>query len=193
MRTIETKYGTFTLNDMPTIATKNGALKLPVMTPIIVPVEAVVANSYNPNHVDSKNMDLLTRSIEDNGFTFAIVTIWDEDLEKFVIVDGFHRFTVLSERLECEEIPIVVLEQTPAQRMAATIQFNRARGVHQVDLMGDLVKSLFEQGQDDAEIAKVLGMEEEEVYRLKQVTGIAELFKNQIYSKSWEMVDTEVE
>jgi transcription initiation factor IIE alpha subunit len=71
--------------------------------------------------------------------------------------------------------------------MAATVQFNRARGVHQVELMGDLVKALTEQGLDDEEISKQLGMEIEEVFRLKQITGIAELFKNQIYSKSWEM------
>ena len=74
-----------------------------------------------------------------------------------------------------------------AQRLAATVQFNRARGVHQVDLMGDLVKSLFDQGQDDIEIAKQLGMEVEEVFRLKQVTGIAEIFKNQQHSRAWEM------
>ena len=76
--------------------------------------------------------------------------------------------------------------------MAATVQFNRARGVHQVELMGDLVKSLTEQGLTDEEIAKHLGMEMEEVFRLKQITGIAELFKNQTYSKAWEMVDVDV-
>lgn len=67
------------------------------------------------------------------------------------------------------------------------MQFNRARGVHQVELMGDLVQALVEQGASDVEIAEHLGMEEEEVYRLKQVTGIAALFKNQTYSRSWEM------
>lgn len=75
--------------------------------------------------------------------------------------------------------------------MAATVQFNRARGVHQVELMGDLVRALIEQGASDEEISKHLGMEMEEVYRLKQITGIAELFKNQPYSKAWEMVEVE--
>ena len=93
--------------------------------------------------------------------------------------------------LKCEKLPIVVLEHDISKRLSATVQFNRARGVHQVDLMADLVKSLFEQGQDDEEIAKLLGMELEEVFRLKQVTGIAELFKNQPYSKSWVMMDIE--
>jgi hypothetical protein len=71
--------------------------------------------------------------------------------------------------------------------MEATVQFNRARGVHQVELMGDLVKALVEQGVPDSDIAVKLGMEEEEVYRLKQITGFAELFKNQAYSRAWEM------
>ena len=73
--------------------------------------------------------------------------------------------------------------------MASTVQFNRARGVHQVDLMGELVQSLLNQGASDEEIAKHLGMEMEEVFRLKQITGIAEIFKNQTYSKSWEMME----
>ncbi|PRR85509.1 ParB N-terminal domain-containing protein [Clostridium luticellarii] len=187
MREIKTSLGIFKIPDTPTIKTKKGVLKLPVMAPILVPTELVQANNYNPNHVDDNNMRLLETSILENGFTFAIVTVWDPDIEKFVIVDGFHREEILKFWLECEEIPIVVLEQDIAQRLAATVQFNRARGVHQVDLMGDLVKSLFEQGQDDQEIAKQLGMEPEEVFRLKQITGIAELFKNQKYSKAWEM------
>lgn len=182
-------YGTFKIKEAPIIKTKKGDLKLPAMTTILVPTELVQANNYNPNHVDKNNMELLERSIEENGFTFPIVTVWDGDIEKFVIVDGFHRYQILRDYLQCKEIPIVVLEQDISQRLSATVQFNRARGVHQVDLMGDLVKSLFEQGQDDEEIAKQLGMELEEVFRLKQVTGIAEIFKNQMYSRSWEMRD----
>lgn len=192
MRIIEIeKYGTFEIPDAPVIKTKKGDLKLPLMSPIVVPVELVQANNYNPNHVDNNNMKLLETSILENGFTFGIVTVWDQDLEKFVIIDGFHRYQILMEYLQCREIPIIVLEQDIAQRLAATVQFNRARGVHQVDLMGDLVKSLFEQGQDDEEIAKQLGMEAEEVFRLKQVTGIADIFKNQSHSRAWEMKEVE--
>ena len=192
MRKIETPYGAFEIQESPKIKTKDGAeLKLPVFTPILVPVEALVANNYNPNHVDKQNMELLKRSILDNGFTFAIVTIWDDEQERFVIVDGFHRFTILSDILGCKEIPIVVLDQTMVERMSATIQFNRARGAHQIELMGDLVKGLFDQGADDLEIAERLGMDLEEVFRLKQVTGIAYLFRNQPYSKAWEMMEVE--
>ena len=170
-----------------TIQTKKGSVKLPCLDVRIVPIEQVQANNYNPNHVAENNMQLLLTSVLNNGFCFPVVTIYDPDLEKYVIVDGFHRYLLFREYLQAAELPIIVLDLTPAQRMEATVQFNRARGVHQVELMGDLVKSLVDQGCEDEEIAKTLGMDGEEVYRLKQVTGIAELFKNQTYSKSWEM------
>lgn len=178
-------------SEHPTIQTSKGTLSLPVLCPVMVPAELVQANNYNPNHVDKNNMKLLETSILENGFAFPIVVVFDPDLEKFVIVDGFHRYTILTDYLHCEKLPVVVLEQDTSQRIAATVQFNRARGVHQVDLMGDLVRSLFEQGQDDEEIAKQLGMEVEEVFRLKQVTGISEIFRNQTYSRAWEMQDIE--
>ena len=188
MRKIVTEnYGTFTIPDVPTIETKFGKVKLIAQASIIVPIEMVQANNYNPNSVDHKNMELLKQSIIDNGFCFGVVTIWDEDLQKFVIVDGYHRYDIFRYTLQAKEIAIYVLEQSPAQRMSATVQFNRARGVHQVDLMGDLVQALVSQGASDDEISKHLGMELEEVFRLKQITGIAELFKNQTYSRAWEM------
>lgn len=171
------------------IATKKGDIKLPCLEVKIVPIEQVQANNYNPNAVAKNNMDLLEESILSNGFCFAVVTVWDPDLEKYIIVDGFHRFLIFREYLQATEIPIICLEYDISQRMAATVQFNRARGVHQVELMGDLVQALVEQGVEDDEIAQKLGMEIEEVFRLKQITGIAELFKNQIYSKSWEMME----
>ena len=136
-------------------------------------------------------MRLLEESILSNGFCFPVVTIWDPDEEKYIIIDGFHRYLIFRDWLEAKELPIVVLEHDISQRMAATVQFNRARGVHQVELMGDLVKALVEQGLTDDEIAERLGMEIEEVFRLKQITGIAELFKNQVYSKAWVMMEVD--
>lgn len=173
------------------INTAKGIIKLPCMAPIIVPIDKVYANDYNPNHVSDNNMELLLQSIIDNGFCFPVVTVYDDILDRYIVVDGFHRYIIFKEYLKAEVLPVVVLEQDISQRMAATVQFNRARGVHQVELMGDLVKALAEQGIEDDEIAKHLGMEADEVYRLKQITGIAELFKNQTYSKSWEMRDVE--
>ena len=173
------------------IMTKKGVIRLPCMQVVVVDIDMVQANTYNPNAVSDNNMALLEESILSNGFCFAIVTIWDPDLEKYIIIDGFHRYLIFRDWFEAKEIPIIVLDHDIAQRMAATVQFNRARGVHQVELMGDLVQALVEQGVDDGEIATKLGMEIEEVFRLKQITGIAELFKNQIYSKSWVMMEAE--
>lgn len=173
------------------IQTKKGDIKLPCLEVKIVNIDQVQANNYNPNAVASNNMTLLEESILSNGFCFAVVTVWDPDSEKYIIVDGFHRYLIFKDYLQAREIPIIVLDHDITLRMAATVQFNRARGVHQVELMGDLVRALFEQGIDDGEIAQKLGMEIEEVFRLKQITGIAELFKNQIYSKSWEMIEVD--
>jgi ParB-like chromosome segregation protein Spo0J len=176
---------------MKMLKTAQGEISLPCFDVRLVPVEHIQANNYNPNAVPENNMRLLERSITDNGFCFPVVTIFDDELEKFIIVDGFHRYTVLKDYLGVKEIPVVVLAHDIKERMAATVQFNRARGVHQVDLMGNLVRGLTEQGMTDEEISQHLGMEDEEVFRLKQITGIAELFKDQEYSAAWEMEEGE--
>ncbi len=174
---------------MMTIKSQKGDIKLPCMDVQIVPINKVRANNYNPNAVSDNNMELLQESILSNGFCFAVVTIYDPDLDKYIIVDGFHRYSIFKDYLEADELPIIVLNQTIEQRMEATVQFNRARGVHQVELMADLVVALDRQGVEETEIAEKLGMEMEEVLRLKQLTGIAEVFKNQNYSTAWEMME----
>lgn len=174
-----------------TIKTEKGDISLPCTQTKVVPIDQVQANDYNPNSVPKNNMLLLEESIISSGMCFPVVTIWDADAEKYIIVDGFHRYTIFKDYLKAKEIPIVVLEEDIVDRMSATVQFNRARGVHQTELMGDLVAALAKQGVDDEEIAKRLGMTLEEVLRLKQVTGIAEIFRNQDYSRSWEMEDVE--
>jgi ParB-like chromosome segregation protein Spo0J len=173
--------------DIMILESKIGPIPAPCMDVVLIPATKLRANNYNPNNVPKNNMELLKQSIIDNGFCFPIVTIYDKEVDEYVIIDGFHRYTILTEYLGISTIPIVVLDHDINKRMAATIQFNRARGVHQVELMGDLVQALISQGMSDEDISKHLGMEMEEVYRLKQITGIAELFKNQIYSKAWEM------
>ena len=174
------------------LKSKKGDIALPCLETILVPVDKIKGNNYNPNNVAKNNMELLEQSIMDNGFCFPIVTIYDDIEEEYVIIDGFHRFQILSEYLGVKEIPVVVLEHDITQRMAATVQFNRARGVHQVELMADLVQKLDEQGLEEEEISKHLGMELEEVFRLKQINGIAEIYKNQTYSKSWGMEEVNV-
>lgn len=173
-----------------TLETDKGLLFLPCMHAILVPIEKVRANNYNPNNVSDQNMRLLEESILMNGFCFPVVTIYDDVADEYVIIDGFHRYFLLKE-WNAKYLPIVVLKHDITKRMAATVQFNRARGVHQVELMGDLVKALVEQGVSDADISIKLGMEEGEVYRLKQITGIAALFEKQAYSRSWEIQDVD--
>lgn len=174
------------------LKSRKGDIEIPCLNTILVDIDKLRANNYNPNNVPENNMKLLEQSIIDNGFCFPIVTIYDDIEEVYVIIDGFHRYIILRDYLKVKKAPIVVLKHDITKRMAATVQFNRARGVHQVELMGDLVKSLVEQGMKDEEISKHLGMELEEVYRLKQITGIAELFKNQTYSKSWRMEEVSI-
>jgi len=153
-----------------------------------------VANSYNPNFVPKAKMELLQHSILANGFCFPIVAIWDDEVEKFVIIDGFHRYSMGDESwLDLDYIPLVVLPHGMAQRLAATMQFNKARGVHQVDLDAELIRRLIDQGLEDEEVAVSLGIDVDTVYRYKQITGIADLFKKHDYSRSWEMVEDDPE
>lgn len=167
-------------------------IKMPCLAIKLVNRDDIMANNYNPNSVPSDKMELLKQSIIDNGFCFPIVTIWSEEEQKYVIIDGFHRFTMCSpEWLDIEQVPIVVLDHDISQRMAATVQFNKARGVHEIDGDADIVKSLSQQGLSDEEICKHLGLDAETVLRYKQLTGILDLFKNTSYSPAWEVRDDE--
>jgi ParB-like chromosome segregation protein Spo0J len=165
-------------------------IKIPCVNVKLISRDLVVANNYNPNSVPPEKLELLKQSIIDNGFCFPIVTIWDIDIEKYVIIDGFHRFLLcMPEYLDIIDVPIIVLDHDISKRMAATIQFNKARGVHQVDLDAEVIRSLIQQGLSEEEISVHLGMDIDTIHRYKQLTGIAELFKNTQYSMSWS-VDT---
>jgi len=178
---------------MKGIETEKGFVKFPCLDVKVVDIDKVQANTYNPNYVSDDKMQLLEESILMNGFCYPVVTIYDPDFDKYIIIDGFHRYAIMKNYLKAKQIPIIVLDHDISKRMMATVQFNRARGIHQVELMADLVRALVEQGVDDEEIAEKLGMEIEEVYRLKQITGIAEIFKNAEYSRAWEIVEVEDE
>ena len=165
-------------------------IKIPCLNIILVDRDMLQANNYNPNHVSKDKMELLKQSIIDNGFCFPIVTIWSEEDEKYIIIDGFHRYTIcMPEWLDIKQVPIVVLEHDISKRMTATVQFNKARGVHQVDLDADIVRNLLEQGKDELYISEHLGIDIETIHRYKQLTGVADLFKNVDYSKSREVGD----
>lgn len=165
-------------------------IKMPCLDVRLVPRERVVANTYNPNTVSSDKLALLRTSILDNGFCFPIVTIYDDERDVFVVVDGFHRRLMCEpEWLDIEQVPIVVLEHDMKQRMAATVQFNKARGVHQVDLDAEVIRALIEQGMAEEDVAAKLGIDLDTVHRYKQITGIASLFAGVEYSTAWRMVD----
>jgi len=172
---------------------KRGRVDYACLRVILVRWCEVVANGYNPNSVPPDKLDLLAQSIADNGFCFPIVVVRDEERGVYVIVDGFHRWTVSGpEWLACEMVPVVVLSRSMADRLAATWQFNKARGHHSVDLDAELIRSLIEQGLSEAEVCTRLGVDLDTVHRYKQVTGIAALFARSNYSAAWSMTDDAV-
>lgn len=153
-----------------------------------VPVGQVVANDYNPNSVAHQEMRLLHTSIKADGYTQPVVTVYDADTDRYVIVDGFHRYTVLRRYADINErtsgyLPVVVLDKPMAERMASTVRHNRARGKHSVAGMSSLVFRLLDEGVDDAEICNRLGLEAEELARLKHITGYAALHADHEYSR----------
>lgn len=165
--------------------------KSPVYDVKRVPIEQVTANDYNPNSVAPPEMELLETSIWEDGYTQPVVVVYDEENDKYVVVDGFHRYCTLrdSKRIYEREkgmLPVVVLRKDMHDRMASTIRHNRARGTHNIELMSTIVSELVEMGKGDAWICKHIGMSKDELLRLKQITGVAALFQNQDFSESWE-------
>jgi ParB-like chromosome segregation protein Spo0J len=162
----------------------------PVSSVRWVPAEMVEANDYNPNAVMPPEMRLLYLSIKEDGYTQPIVVFWDEDRKRYIVVDGFHRNRIGKEYRDIRErthghLPVVIIQKSLAERMASTVRHNRARGKHAVLGMVDLVVHLVKEGLSDGEIGKQLGMDADEVWRLKQTAGIPDLFKHRSYSRSW--------
>ena len=167
------------------------AFKSPVYNVISVPIEKIEPNTYNPNAVAPPEMRLLYDSIKEDGYTMPIVCYYDAERDMYVIVDGFHRYRVMKEYKDIYErengmLPVAVIEKSIDNRMASTIRHNRARGSHDVDLMSNIVKELHELGRSDAWISKHLGMSKDEILRLKQLTGLAALFKDVEFGMAWE-------
>lgn len=158
-----------------------------------VPLDRVFANDYNPNKVAPPEMKLLELSIDADGYTQPIVA--HNEGERHVVIDGYHRNRVGRESKIIRArikgyLPLVEIraEQTDAEkRMASTIRHNRARGKHGVEPMTGIVSYLSKKNWDDEKIAKELGMDPDEVLRFKQVSGLAELFKDSVFSEAWEV------
>lgn len=155
-----------------------------------MPIDSVCPNDYNPNSVAKVEMKLLYTSILHDGYTQPIVTVYDPDKKKYVIVDGFHRYYTCLVNQDIRDrnhglVPIVVIDKDINDRMASTVRHNRARGKHSVDGMANMVFSMLENGWEDHDICNELGMESEELLRLKHITGFSKLFEGISYQKAW--------
>jgi len=164
----------------------------PVDCVVWIPAEQVEANDYNPNTVATPEMKLLQLSISEDGYTQPIVA-WGAN-GYYEVVDGFHRNRVGKECPEIKKrihgyLPITIVNSDrtdKSDRIAATIRHNRARGKHTVTGMSDIVLELSRRNWSDEKIGRELGMEPDEVLRLKQITGLAELFADKEFSEAWE-------
>ncbi|MBR5275646.1 MAG: ParB-like nuclease domain-containing protein [Bacteroidaceae bacterium] len=173
---------------------ENQQKKSPVYNVLAVPVEKVVANEYNPNVVAPPEMKLLELSIWEDGYTMPCVCYYRKEDDLYELVDGYHRYMVMktSKRIYEREnglLPVSVIEKDMSERMASTIRHNRARGAHQVELMSNIVSELTKSGMSDAWIIRNIGMSKDELLRLKQISGLAELFADKEFGMSDEWVD----
>jgi len=183
-----------TINELKRLLHNHSPFKNePVDCVLWVKNDIVYANDYNPNKVAPPEMELLKQSILEDGYTQPIVS-WEKD-DGIEVVDGFHRNIIGKEVEEIrtrlfDYLPVVNInqdKQLKGDRIASTIRHNRARGTHNVELMSTIVAELVEMGKGDRWICKHIGMSMDEVLRLKQITGLAALFKNRDFSESWEV------
>ncbi len=151
-----------------------------------IPIHLIEANDYNPNVVAPPEMRLLELSIEEDGYTQPLV-VWLREDEKFEVVDGFHRYSV-GKRKNNSHLPCAVLnrhEEDRGDRIASTIRHNRARGKHQVGEMSNIVLELKRRNWNKEKIGRELGMDPDEVLRLSQIGGLAEMFADREFSEAW--------
>lgn len=167
---------------------KEKTFNSPVYSVKAVPVEKIVTNSYNPNIVAPPEMKLLELSIWEDGYTMPCVCYYDKERDLYELVDGYHRYMVLktSKRIYEREkglLPVAIINKDLSNRMASTIRHNRARGTHNVELMSEIVAELTKANMSDAWIMRNIGMDRDELLRLKQITGLAELFASREFSE----------
>ncbi|EAA6277949.1 transcriptional regulator [Salmonella enterica subsp. enterica serovar Telhashomer] len=158
----------------------------PVDCVIWVPVSELSANDYNPNVMAPPEKKLLKHSVDTDGFTQPVVVFQTE--KGYSIVDGFHRSRLCRKRLAhftSGYVPVTLIRNDRGANMASTIRHNRARGKHHITPMSDIVRELYHLGWSDERISQELGMDRDEVLRLRQISGITEVFSDQDYSKAW--------
>jgi ParB-like chromosome segregation protein Spo0J len=159
----------------------------PVYNVRAVPVEKIRANAYNPNIVAPPEMELLELSIWEDGYTMPCVCYYLPETDTYELVDGFHRYMVMKTSARVRErengcLPVSVIDKELSHRMASTIRHNRARGTHSIELMTHIVAELKKAGMTDTWIIKNIGMDKDELLRFKQISGLAELFKDKEFS-----------
>jgi len=159
----------------------------PVYNIKAIPIEKIRANVYNPNIVAPPEMKLLELSIWEDGYTMPCVCYYLPEEDIYELVDGFHRYMILktSKRIYEREkglLPVTVIDKELSNRMASTIRHNRARGTHNIELMTNIVAELTKAGMSDVWIMKNIGMDQDELLRFKQISGLAELFANEDFS-----------
>lgn len=155
--------------------------------------DLVIANDYNPNTVAPPEMKLLHTSIEEDGYTQPIVVYQHDGI--YEVVDGFHRNRVGKEYKDIKDriysyLPVTIINDErheKADRIASTIRHNRARGKHRVEAMSEIVIELKRRNWSDQKIGRELGMDPDEVLRLTQITGLAEMFADKNFSEAWEV------
>lgn len=177
-------------NRLVSLAAMHVNLPHPALGVQLVPVDSVTGNDYNPNKVAPPEMRLLQLSIQKDGLTMPVV-VADDPQGGHVVVDGFHRTTVVkASKTICAStagyLPVVRLNKNIEDRITSTVRHNMARGTHQVELSAKLVTALKKHNWTNQRIGMELGMDPDEVLRLKQITGLAEAFTNQAFSKAWE-------
>ncbi len=170
--------------------------KSPVYNVIAVPIEKIKPNTYNPNAVAPPEMKLLYESVREDGYTMPIVCYHSVKNDTYIIVDGFHRYRIMLDYPDIYEreqgmLPVSVIDKPIDHRMASTIRHNRARGSHNVELMSNIIKELHEIGRSDAWISKHLGMDRDEILRLKQITGLTALFRDIKFGNAWQPAEEE--
>ena len=174
------------------------AFSSPAYHIISVPIEKIEPNTYNPNAVAPPELALLYDSIKEDGYTMPVVCYYDQKRDTYILVDGFHRYRIMLDYPDIYErengrLPVSVIDKPIDCRMASTIRHNRARGSHDVDLMSNIVKELHELGRSDEWISKHLGMDKDELLRLKQITGLAALFRDVNFGRAWRAVEEELQ
>jgi ParB-like chromosome segregation protein Spo0J len=154
-----------------------------------VHIDKIHSNDWNPNSVAPNELRLLHVSVEQDGYTQPIVTVYDQETDRWVIVDGFHRYALMRNQRDIYDttggyLPVVVIDKPLADRIASTVRHNRARGKHSIAGMSALVFRMLEAGEPDEVICNKIGLEAEELARLKHITGYAKLHADHVYPRA---------